>query len=337
MKAHRLPSALAACIALLGGCAHTVAATRVDEGVVLVRTQLQMGTLVRIAVHAPRAPGAEVGFEAAFAAIDAVVDEMSEWEADSMISRVNREASATPVAVGPGLWRVLNVAIEVARASDGAFDPTWAGLSDAWCFVDGCGLPEREQVARALALVGWELVELDHASRTVHYRRDGVRVGLGGIAKGYALEMASNALCDAGACDHVIDAGGDVLARGAGPDGWRVGIAHPRAPGTLIDEVTLHDQAVVTSGDYQRYIEVDGVRYHHILDPRTGYPSGGAIQVSVVASDPTVADALATAAMVLGPDAGRALIERWPDADALIVAPDLRWVATEGWPGAPTL
>lgn len=330
-------------LAMLCGCAHAPSAAPVPEPSVTVRTQFQMGTLVRIAAvdatgdagDDPADDGGEAAFDAAFAAIDGVVDEMSEWEPDSAVSRVNRDAANGPVVVGPALWHVLDTAMRVARATDGAFDPTWAGLSEVWCFTEGCGLPDRAGIERALQHVGYRWVELDDAASSVRFAHAGVRLGLGGIAKGYALQAASDAMCAAGRCNHLIDAGGDVYARGAGPAGWRVAIAHPRLPGERIDEVTLWDAALVTSGDYQRYIEVDGVRYHHILDPRTGYPPRGAIQVSVVADDPMVADALATAAMVLGPVAGLTLIEEWPGAEALVIDDGLNWARTSGWPGDP--
>lgn len=295
-----------------------------------IETSFQMGTLVRIEVAAPDTPATREALDAAFAAIDEVVAVMSEWEPDSDISRVNAGAGGDPVAVDPRLLEVLQAAHRVSVASDGAFDVTWAPLRHVWCFDVGCDLPDATELAAAVALVDYTQIELDVAASTARLARPGMEIGLGSIAKGYALQAAGEALGAHGFDDWLIDGGGDVLAHGArfgAP--WALGVADPS--GGVLTTVRLRDAALVTSGSSQRYIEVDGVRYHHLLDVRTGMPARGASQVSVACTDPTVADALATAAFVLGPERGVALLEGWDGAEGVVLDEAGTAHATSGW------
>ncbi len=298
-----------------------------------IETSFQMGTLVRIEVAAPDLPATREALDAAFAAIDEVVAVMSEWELDSDISRVNAAAGGEPVVVDPSLIEVLRAAHRVSEASEGAFDVTWAPLRHVWCFDAGCDLPDAAELAEAVALVDYTQVELDAAASTVRLARAGMEIGLGSIAKGYALRAAGEALRARGFDDWIIDGGGDVYAHGdrfGAP--WGLGVADPA--GGVMATVEVRDAALVTSGSSQRYIEVDGVRYHHLLDVRTGMPARGTAQVTVACTDPTVADALATAAFVLGPQRGVALLERWDGAEGLVVGEGGDVSATSGWGGA---
>ncbi len=295
------------------------------------QTRFQMGTLVRVTVVSATPPP-DSAFDGAFAAIDDIVAIMSEWEADSDISRVNGSAGGEAQSVDPRLIEVLRTGIAVSEASAGAFDVTWAPLRHVWDF-DGPTPPPDHAIRATLPLLDYRGIEIDAAAGTVRLVQEGAECGLGGIAKGTAIQAAADALRDAGYDSFVIDAGGDVYAAGqsaAGP--WRVAIADPRRPGVSIDEVTLRDTVLVTSGDYERYFEHEGVRYHHIIDARTGYPARGLISVSVIAEDPTVADALATAAFILGAQDGLKLLEDWPGVEGLLVAEDLSATGTTHWP-----
>lgn len=295
-----------------------------------IETSFQMGTLVRIEVAAPDSPTTRAALDAAFAAIDEVVAVMSEWERDSDISRVNAAAGDAPVEVDPALVEVLLAARDVSVASAGAFDVTWAPLRHVWCFDAGCELPDPTRLAAAVALVDYTQVDIDPVASTVSLARPGMEIGLGGIAKGYALQAAGDALLAHGLSDWLIDAGGDVYAHGTRfGQRWELGIADP--DGGVMTTVFVNDAALVTSGPSQRYIEVDGQRYHHLLDVRTGMPARGMLQVTVSCTDPTVADALATAAFVLGAERGAQLLESWDGAEGLLIDADGMQYFTSGW------
>ncbi len=265
-----------------------------------------------------RTAAARAVMDAAFDAIDEVEAQMSEWRPDSDVSRVNLAAGRGPVPVSPSTMQVLLRGRDVSIASDGAFDVTWRGLGGLWDFAGG-PVPD-PALARAVARrVDYRKLALDPERGTAHLARADMAIGLGGIAKGYAVDRAIAKLAASGFANVVVTAGGDLFATGAkGPDPWRVGIKHPRQPGHLAT-LDARDEAVVTSGDYERFFERDGVRYHHLLDPETGFPARGCQAVTVVARDAMSADAFATAVFVLGPDRGLALVERTSGVEALVV------------------
>ena len=281
----------------------------------------KMGTTVEIAVWHADPAVAKRAIHAAFKEVDRLEELLSEWIPTSDISRINAAAGAQAVAIQPATRDVLMRAIEVARVSGGAFDPTWAGLRGLWAWDRPLTIPSDAAVAAARARVGWQRLELGPVERpTARLRDTGMALGLGAIAKGYIVDQAALTLEGQGLTNYLVDGGGDVRARGRrGPDPWRVGLRHPRQKGALIGHVDIGDEALVTSGDYERFVMLDGVRYSHILDPRTGRPARGAMAVTVLAPDATQADALATAAFVLGPKHGLKLLEDCPNVEGLIV------------------
>ena len=239
-----------------------------------------------------------------FADVDRV---MSEWKPDSPLTSVNQNAGVRPVEVPAELRAVIRRGIEIGDATGGAFDITWAALWGLWDFKSEAHVvPDAGEIARRAALVDYRRVVIDDDAGTVYLPEAGMLIGLGGIAKGYAADVAVARLRDAGFEDFLLITGGQVYASGE-KDGeaWRVGVRDPRgAPSDLIATIELRDASASTSGDYERFFEVDGRRYHHILDPRTGWPSEGARSVTVVTGSATLGDALSTALMVLGPEEG---------------------------------
>jgi thiamine biosynthesis lipoprotein len=296
--------------------------TEADAASVRVERYL-MGTRWSIEVRVPEERQA-----AAFDAIGDAFDEvarveavMSEWRPDSPISRVNAGAGqGQPVAAPEELVAIVARGIAIGRATDGAFDITWRGLGDLWRF-DGEGQmpPATDAVAAALVRVGYERVRI--AVGGIELPDAGMALGLGGIAKGYGIDRAGAVLRQAGYRDFYVDGGGDVLASASDAERpWRVGIRDPRGGASeLIGTVVLRDGAVVTSGDYERFVEVDGVRYHHIIDARTGWPARGCQSVTVVAPTAERADALATALFVMGPEAAERFVAETGDVEALVV------------------
>jgi thiamine biosynthesis lipoprotein len=258
----------------------------------------------------------EQGTECALEALDLVDDvegQISYFQPTSEISRVNRMAAEEPVEIGPRLFDLLSLAMRLYEETDGAYDVTSAPLWEAWGFARRAGrVPSDAQLAEARSQVGGHLVELDAARRTVRFRKPGVRINLGSIGKGLALDVCAERLQSVGMADFLLHGGqSSVLARGsqqpARPQGdrsqpqlWEIGIRHPLHPTGRLGVVRLHNRALGTSGAQFQSFRHRGRRYGHILDPRSGRPAEGVISTTVVAPLAASADALSTAFFVMG-------------------------------------
>jgi len=243
--------------------------------------------------------------------LEAVDARMSTYRDDSELEELNRAAGGVPHEVSPELLRVLLAARWVGEATRGTFDITVAPLVDAWGFGPNgrpATIPTDATLAGLRKLTGWKQLEINEADSTVRKATTDVRCDLSGIAKGYAVDRVSEALSAAGWGDHMVEVGGEVRASGVNRLGkpWRIGIERPVAGGGgLMRAVALRDLAMATSGDYRNYFEQDGVRYTHIIDPRTGKPIRHRLaSVSVVEEDCMTADGFATGLMVLGENEG---------------------------------
>ena len=294
-----------------------------------------MATTVRVTVAAaPSGIAPEEAAEAVFEVFRRVDAEMSEWQESSPLSEVNRRAGGEPVAVPAELLGVIRRGIEIGELTGGAFDVTWAALWGLWDFrAAEPRVPPADEVARRAQVVNYRRLELDEAAGTVRLPEPGMMIGLGGIAKGHALERAAAVLRERGLESFLLVSGGQVYAAGdrAGRGAWRVGIRDPRGgPEDLFARLELRDASASTSGDYESFFLADGVRYHHILDPRTGRPARGLRSATVVSGDPVLADALSTGIFVMGPEAGLALAERLPGAEAVLIDDDGRVLVTSG-------
>ena len=282
----------------------------------------KMGSRFEItAVHDQEAAAHEA-VEAAWAEIDRLEAMISSWREDSETSAVNRNAGVRPVRVSPELFRLIRRAVKVSELTAGAFDITFAGVGDLWDFRSGeSAVPGRERIAAALRHVGYRRIVLDEERGTVFLDDPGARIGFGAIGKGYAANRAVFVLKEHGVRGGLVSAGGDLVAFGRREDGepWSIAIAHPRDPKRVLARIPLTEQAVVTSGDYEQYFIHDGRRYSHIIDPRTGWPASGLQAVTVICPDAELADALATAAFVLGIEEGLALVEPMEGVEALFV------------------
>lgn len=292
-----------------------------------------MATTVRVTVpRAASGTSAEAAAEAVFEVFRRVDAEMSEWQESSPLSDVNRRAGGEPVAVPAELLEVIRRGIEIGERTGGAFDVTWAALWGLWDFrAAEPRVPPADDIARRARLVDYRRVELDEAAGTVRLPEPGMMIGLGGIAKGYALERAAAVLRARALESFLLVCGGQVYAAGdrAGRGAWRVGVRDPRGgPDDLFARLELRDASASTSGDYESFFLADGVRYHHILDPGTGRPARGLRSATVVSADPVLADALSTGIFVMGPEAGLALVERLPDAEAVLIDDDGRVLVT---------
>jgi thiamine biosynthesis lipoprotein len=249
---------------------------------------------------------------------------MTTWDPASEVSRVNAAAGKEPVAVGEETFAVIGEAIHASEISQGTFDITFETLHGLWKFDQDLDPhpPTPAAVHAQAKYVGYRHVKLDAEHRTVFLDEAHVRIGLGGIAKGYAVDRAAKVLEDAGVTTFYAQAGGDLLTHGAKPDGspWKAGIRDPRGPeGDYFAMMPVSDHAFSTAGDYERTYVVGGKRYHHIIDPRTGYPATASRSVTIWAPTALLADELDDAVFILGPEKGLALVESIDGVGAVIV------------------
>jgi thiamine biosynthesis lipoprotein len=246
-------------------------------------------------------------------------EEMSTYKPTSEISTVNAGASEEPIGVSRELFDLVDRALELSRLSGGAFDITYESVGYMYDF-HAHRHPTAEQLGAALNGIDYHHVVLDRDAHTIRFTQGGVRINLGGIAKGYTVERGAAMLREAGIESALLNAGGDtrVLGDRRGSP-WIVGIRHPRQATEVITRLPLVDEAISTSGDYERFFEENGRRYHHIINPSTGEPTEGVLSVTVIGPDATMTDGLSTTLFVLGVEAGLKLIETLPDYEAVIV------------------
>jgi thiamine biosynthesis lipoprotein len=266
------------------------------------RTELVMATIGQLKVVSADASAASDALQGAF-------DELRRIEALTSSYSDSSEVAQPARGLGEDTRAILATAEEVEAASGGAFSPRLGALLKVWGFPDATGIPDSAAVAEAAAAA----------------REPDALMDLGGVAKGYGVDQAADRLGEVGGC--LVNVGGDLAVRGARADGrgWLIGVQDPRDPSKLFLRLRVQgSMAVATSGDYQRYVEADGVRYHHILDPATGWPSRELRSVTVIAPTCALADAWATAAFVLGPEAGLRALEENPRLEGVLVAEDGR-------------
>ena len=282
-----------------------------------------MGTLCEIKAYHPDEAFVRRAAEAGLAEMDRIEALTTSWNDRSDVAHVNQAAGKEAVKVAPDTLAVIKKGIWVAEKTGGAFDITVGVFKGLWKFdEDNDGsVPDPKEVRRRAKLVNFRDVIVDEAAGTVKLRRPGQRLNLEGLAKGYGVDAAVKVMRAAGLRDFIFHAGGDLYAAGRkGSRDWRVGIQDPRAPhGRIIFEVPLSDQAFNTSGDYERFVIKNRVRYHHILDARTGFPARGCRSVTILADDAFTADTLDTAIFAAGPEVGMKLIEELPGVEGVIV------------------
>ena len=285
-------------------------------------SQIHMGTQFNIILYAPDVRTAIDASTAAFKRVEELDAIMSDYRATSELMMVCRKSGAEWVKVSDPLFRILEQSQELARLTNGAFDVTVGPVVRLWRRARRTGqMPDQLSLARANELVGYRKLELDRQTRSVRVTKAGMLLDLGGIAKGYAADEAIGVLKRHGIRRALVAAGGDIVVSGPPPGarGWVVGISPLEPTGEPPnDYLWLHDAAVSTSGDKEQYVEIDGVRYSHIVDPRTGLGLTDHITVTVVARSGTVSDSIATAASVLGPKLGLKLINSTRGASGMI-------------------
>jgi thiamine biosynthesis lipoprotein len=290
-----------------------------------------MGTYVRLTlVTADSAASAPLARDVlhVFTRLDSL---MSNWTTTSEVARINREAGRGPVTVDPEVARVIAVSLDVWRGSQGTFDITVEPLMRTWGFLGGHPhVPSDAEAAAAFRKVGARQVHFDSTTRTLRFDNDQVRIDLGGIAKGYAVQAAAETLAARGVRDALVDLSGNMFALGHPPgvDHWRIGIRDPRDRMPYFARVPLRGQGISTSGKYEQFVAANGKTYGHIMDPRTGRPAEGLISVTLLSASAFTCDAWDTPLFVLGLDQAKRLAKRHADFDAILVEPGASEVDT---------
>ncbi len=266
-----------------------------------------MYTIVSMTVVYKQEDQAKKAIDAAFAELDRLASLMNFYSDSSEISMINRNAGTTPVKVSKDTFQLIERAVYTSEMTEGAFDVTVGPLVKLWD-IQKQVIPDKKVIAETLKTVGYKNIVLDKVASTVFLKKKGAQIDLGGILKGYAADKAVEIIRQDGITSAIVTVGGEVRAIGKKPDGtsWVVGIQNPRQKGAadeVIATMELADKATSTSGDYNKYFEKDGVRYHHLLDPKTGYPSKYCGSATVVADNATTSDGFSKL-YILGPEKG---------------------------------
>ncbi len=336
MKRTPLMTGLVWGTAILSG---TLAGCAGGRGNPVSTTELALGTQCTITVYS--AKDADM-VKTIFPVVHEIEERMSVRLPDSEVSRINASAGIAPVPVSPDTYDVIKQGLSFSELSGGHFDVTVGPIVSLWGIgTENPRVPSSDEIARAVSLTDYTTVVLDDSARSVFLPEAGQAIDLGGIAKGWAIGAVISALRGKGVDTALLNFGGNVCTLGTKKDGspWRIGIQDPwDLRGNYIAIVEAGEKAVATSGKYERFFIADGVRYHHILDTRTGYPvENGVASVSIVSSDPTQADALSTAVFSMGLEDGYALLLSLPEVDGVIITEEKRILVTPGIAGRFTL
>ncbi len=288
----------------------------------ITRSESIMGTRCSVELWSEDRQKGEAAIQSVFDDMRRIDRLMSTWKEDTEISQVNREASRHPVKISEELFRLLQESVRYSELTHGAFDITYASVGYLYDFKKGVH-PDQKAIREALPGINWRHMVLDASKTTVFFERPGMRIDLGGIAKGHSVDKGIEILRTLGITRAMVNAGGDTRIIGdrfGRP--WVVGVRDPDHEGKTFLKLPLTDTAFSTSGDYERYFDEDGKRYHHILDPKTGDSARKCRSVTVISGTATRTDALTKSVFIMGPEAGIEFINTLPDVDAVAVAPD---------------
>ena len=286
------------------------------------RTLKLMGSRFDITVVAKDPVEANIYIDLAINEITRIEQLISSWDPKSQTSEINRNAGIKPVKVDSELFDLIQRGIGISKLTDGAFDISYASMDKIWKF-DGSmtEMPSTDSIKASVSKVGYRNIILDKENNTVFLKLKGMKIGFGAIGKGYAADKAKNLLISKGVVAGIINASGDMNTWGKQPDGseWKVAITNPMDKNKVFALLPINNGAVVTSGNYEKYVTFNDVRYTHIIDPRTGYPATGIISVTVFAPKAELADALATSVFVMGIEVGLNRIEQLPQVECIII------------------
>src|SRR5882757_2968590 len=294
------------------------------------RADAIMGTRIYVELWDTDAVHGEASIDAVMAEMRRIDNLMSHYKPDSELSQINAHAAERPVQVDPELFDLIKLSTHYSQITEGAFDITYASVGYLYDYRRHIR-PTEEQIRKALPGVNWRNMLLDEQHHTVRFEHHGMRIDLGGIGKGYAVDHGVAILKARGIQHAVVSAGGDsrILGDHLGRP-WLVAIRHPDDPRKVVTRIPLSDSAMSTSGDYERYFDENGVRYHHIIDPRTGHSASKVRSATILAPTAAQTDGMSKTAFVLGPEKALAIINRMPEYDAVFVCPDGRVLYSNG-------
>ena len=300
------------------------------EAAWMERTEAIMGTRVYVELWAEDPLKGNAAIDALMADMRRIDALMSHYKPDSQLSQINAHANSEAVQVDKELFDLIKLSTHYSQITEGAFDITYASIGYLYDYRRHIR-PTEEQIRKALPGVNWRNVLLDEQHHTVRFEHPGMRIDLGGIGKGYAVDHGVAILKARGIQHAVVSAGGDsrILGDHMGRP-WLVAIRHPDDPKKVVTRIPLSDSAMSTSGDYERYFEEKGVRYHHIIDPRTGHSASKVRSATILAPTATQTDGMSKTAFVLGPEKALEIINRMPEYDAVFVCPDGRVLYSNG-------
>jgi len=290
--------------------------------VTVKKTLKLMGTRFEITVVAPNEEIGYINIDEAVSEIERIEKIISSWNKDSETSLVNKNAGIKPVKVSRELFNLIERSIKISEITDGAFDITYASMDEIWRF-DGTmdKVPSEESIRKSVSKVGYKKIQLDHDNQTVFLPEKGMCIGFGAIGKGYAADRAKDLLVSKDVKGGIINASGDLTTWGTKVTGekWLVGIANPLSKDKVFSWLPIIESSVATSGNYEKYIILDGKKYSHIIDPRTGYPTRGINSVSIFAKQAELCDAMATAVFIMGRDVGLHMINQIDGLEAVVI------------------
>lgn len=297
-----------------------------------------MGSIVTITIVDSDEAEALRKIDAALQEISRIEKLMGRTNPASDIYQINQSAGEKPVVVHPETLEILRDAVSITRLTGGGFDITIGALISLWDIdnkAKSLFVPSSEEINKAKSLAGVDHLAINEKNNSILLEKKGIAVDLGGIAQGYGADRATDLLQKAGITGGIVDISGDLRIFGLKPDGsvWRTGIQHPRNPDAILAILQLTDTAVVTSGDYERFFIKDGERYHHILDPSTGFPARDCQSVTIVTDKAVYADALAKSVFVFGPEKGMKLLHDLKEYEGVIVASSGETLVSDGLKG----
>jgi len=300
-------------------------AFKVNAQVLRARPVSLMGSRFDITIIAADSAQAEKHIDDVIAEMSRIEDLISDWKASSQISEVNRNAGIKPIKVDREVFELTKRSLYFSQLTDGAFDISYAALDKVWKF-DGSmkKMPSAEEIKNSVARVGYKNVQLDSINSTIFLKLTGMKIGFGAMGKGYAADKGRELMEGKGVKAGIVNASGDMTTWGAKTSGkaWNVGITNPFDEEKYIVIIPLKREAVTTSGSYEKFVEFDGKRYAHIINPVTGYPATGLISVTVLGPSAEMANGFSTSIMVLGKEKGLELIKKFPDYSCLLVTDD---------------
>ncbi|MDB5022723.1 MAG: FAD:protein transferase [Mucilaginibacter sp.] len=296
------------------------------EQVIFKRSCKLMGNQFELSVVAGSEKWASEKIEAGIDEIKRIEKLLTTFSEDSETNQVNQNAGIKPVVVSGETFNLIKRSIRISEVTQGAFDITYGSIDKRlWNFDQNMtSLPDQDTAKKMIRLINFRNIMLDEEKCTVFLREEGMRIGFGGIGKGYAAERAKQVMKDQGVNSGVVNASGDISAWGIQPNGkkWTVGIANPDFSDDIFSHMTITDMAVATSGNYEKFIVVNGRKYSHTINPRTGLPVRGIKSVTIITTNAEVADAMATPVMIMGIHAGLDLINQMKDIEAVIIDDD---------------